>query len=170
MNEKMSLRSRGMLALIRDIIGEKTFTIDRICREVSETPVYVKHVLDEMEDATYISKKLVGDSTYEYTLNVPLEGSEFVQETIKTRIHRLFRSDKIYDLIAWFFNKVHVDYKSDKYLKKAVQREYEAARVVQFWLDIDDIETAFVIAEERNPDVALTLQHVLDYLNEKAHG
>ncbi len=170
MNEKMSLRSRGMLALIRDIVGEKTFTIDRICCEVNETPVYVKYVLDEMIDQGVLSSTKMGESLVEYTLTIPLERSEFVQETLKTRIHRIFKSDKIYDIIAWFFNKLHVDYTSEKALREAVHREYEAARVIQFWLDNDDIETAFVIAKERANGEVMTLQHVLNYLNEKARG
>lgn len=165
----LSLRARGLLSLIQSIRSGDTVTVPTILEHISgtsqhikETPKYVYHIIDELVEVGALSR--TGDN--EYRVCVLSNDVENYQEPLSVRINRLFRGDRVYDLVAWFLDAEGLEFNNDKALIKRVRSEYDSAKVVQFW-ENEIIFASYAEVLSKNPDKILTMADVLECLNNR---
>ncbi len=157
--KKLSLRARGLLALITE---QNITMVSEIGKQCDESAQYLEHTLKELVDADLVT---VQNNRLEVVSNTPLEAPTSLQE----RIFALFTTDRAYEVIGWFLGKLDKTFELDVELRERVTSEYEAASVVQFW-SWDNIEQAMKRALVDKSIGNVTLEDLRELLCKKDKG
>lgn len=158
--KKLSLRARGLLALITE---QNITTIQEAQMYCVENRQYIEHSAKELSEAGIVT--VLSDNRLEVVSDTPPEAYTSLQK----RIFALYTNNPTYEVIGWFLGQLDKTFELDVELKERVQLEYEAASVVQFW-SWDNIENAMKRALVDKSIGNVTLEDLRELLRKKDKG
>lgn len=164
------MRARGLYDFLVNDLAVERFSINQLTERLSETPMYIDHTLQELENAALVKRIPQGEGYSMFELISVPNAVETAQDRFYKRIYNLFHKSAPYYWIAWFFEQEGRDYTNEVALREAVTREFPAAEIIQFSEDYK-IKTAYtMLSLDENSEKPMKMSHILDYLNKKQHG